>query len=212
MGDNQIRINVSDLAIDLGKESYPLTEIVKNETQIVNQLQEIYNNVNNETLKKNFNQPFTEFYIDKTGTFTTSEWTNYQTYLLSANYPSGPSRPASETPLSTSVAKSTESVPYSFKQKYATLEGLELPVVKVVPKPVVTAPVETIQVPVVDGFELDGTTPHKYKLKAGDIEFTAIPSAEKDVVVTLVSSENNTAVIESIAKNPTLLNDNVCLN
>jgi hypothetical protein len=209
MGDNQIRINVSDLAIDLGKESYPLTEIVKNETQIVNQLQEIYNNVNNETLKKNFNEPFTEFYIDKTGTFTTSEWTNYQTYLLSANYPSGPSRPSSETPLSTSVAKSTESVPYSFKQKYATLEGLELPVVKVVPKPVVAAPVETIQVPVVDGFELDGTTPNKYKLKAGDIEFTAVPSAEKDVIVTLVSSENNTAVIESIAKNPTLLNDNV---
>jgi hypothetical protein len=209
MGDNQIRINVSDLAIDLGKESYPLTEIVKNETQIVNQLQEIYNNVNNETLKKNFNQPFTEFYIDKTGTFTTSEWTNYQTYLLSANYPSGPSRPASETPLSTSVAKSTESVPYSFKQKYATLEGLELPVVKVVPKPVVAAPVETIEVPVVDGFVLDGTTPHKYKLKVGDIEFTAIPSAKKDVPVTLVSSENNIAVIESIAKNPTLLNDNV---
>jgi hypothetical protein len=209
MGNNQIRINVTDLAIDLGKESYPLTEIVKNETQIVNQLQEIYNNVNNETLKKNFNQPFTEFYIDKTGTFTTSEWTNYQTYLLSANYPSGPSRPASETPLSTSVAKSTESVPYSFKQKYATLEGLELPVVKVVPKPVVAAPVETIEVPVVDGFVLDGTTPHKYKLKVGDIEFTAIPSAKKDVPVTLVSSENNIAVIESIAKNPTLLNDNV---
>lgn len=201
MGDNQIRINVSDLAIDLGKESYSLTEIVKNETQIVNQLQEIYNNVNNETLKKNFNQPFTEFYIDKTGTFTTSEWTNYQTYLLSANYPSGPSRPASETPLSTSVAKPTESVPYSFKQKYATLEGLELPVVKVVPKPVVAAPIVTK--PTIGNYTLDEV--NTYSLQNGPVEFTPTLSPEGIVSVTVNSNET----IQTIANNKEIVNNTI---
>ena len=211
MGDNQIRINVSNLAIDLGKESYSLTEIAQKETQIVNQLQEVFNNVNNETLTKRFNEPFTEFYINKAGEFTTSEWTNYQTYLLSANYPSGPSRPSKETPLSTSVAKPTESVPYSFIQKYATLGGLELPVVKVAPKPAqaVPAPAEVAQAPIVDGFVLDGTTNNIYKLKAGDIEFTAVASEDKEVIASLTDNPNNPTVIETIAKDTETVNDKI---
>ena len=213
MGSNQIRINVSNLAIDLGKESYTLTEIAQKETQIVNQLQEVFNNVNNETLTKRFNEPFTEFYINKAGEFTTSEWTNYQTYLLSANYPSGPSRPSAETPLRTSVAKSTESVPYSFKQKYATLGGLELPVVKVAPKPVI--PTEAPKTVTVEGYTIDTDAEAKepvkniYPLNAGDVEFTALATDDKDVIASLTDNPNNTTVIETIAKDVNTVNDKI---
>ena len=200
--DNQIRINVDNMTINLGKESYPIAEVINNETQIVNQLENAFNNVNGETLNKKFNEPFVEYYIDKDGNFTTSTWKNYQSYLLSANYPSGPSRPSNDTPLVTSAAKPTESVPYVFKQKYATLVGLELPVVKVAPKPIVKA-APVIAKPTIGNYTLDEV--NTYALQNGPVEFTPTLSPEGTVSVTVNSNET----IQTIANNKEIVNNTI---
>lgn len=202
--DNQIRIDVDSMTLKLGKESYVLTEILNNESKIVSQLENAYHNVNGETLKKNFNEPFVEYYIDKQGNFTTSVWTNYQTYLLSSKYPTGESRKGESTPLTTSVAKPTESVPYSFKQKYSTLLGLEFPVVKVEEK----AP-EVTEVPKSDDvvktkigeYVIDGVTKNIYNLKNGPITFTANLDDSGNIIVSVEGNQT----VQAIADNKTLV-------
>ncbi len=194
--DNQIRIDAETMSLKLGKESYSLTEIANNESQIVAQLENAYHNINGDTLKNKFNEPFIEHYIDKNGNFTTSEWKNYQSYLLSANYPTGEARSSSKTPLSTSVAKPTEAVPYSFRQKYSTLLGLEIPVVKAAPKAEPTKPM-------IGEYVVDGTTRNVYNLQNGPVEFTATVDAEGNVVASVVGNQ----VVQDIADNKNLVND-----
>ena len=198
--DNQIRIDAQTMSLKLGKESYSLTDIANNESQIVAQLENAYHNVNGDTLKNKFNEPFTEYYIDKNGNFTTSEWKNYQSYLLSANYPTGEARSSSKTPLSTSVAKPTEAVPYSFRQKYSTLLGLEIPVVKVAPK---EAPKAEPAKPMIGEYVVDGTTRNVYNLQNGPVEFTATVDAEGTVVASVVGNQ----VVQDIANNKNLVNN-----
>jgi hypothetical protein len=186
-GTNQIRIDTANMTISLGGTSYDITNIASKEKEIVDQLKTTYNNVNNTTLKEGLNDKFLEFYM-KDGKLVDNEWDNYQSYLLSSKFPNGTARPIGETPLSTSVAKPTEAVPYSYKSKYATLQGVELPVQAV-------APVAPSAFPTIGGYELDGTTEHEFKLaKAanGDeriVNFTGSVDANGDINVSVTSNE-----------------------
>ena len=132
-GANQIRIEGNNL--ELGNNSYPLTEVANFEKEIIANLQEAYNSVNNVTLTQKFNEPFTEFYLDKNGELTNSTWENYQTYLLSSKWPTGSARPVADTPLTTTVAAPTLTDSNAFKQRHSTLEDMGLKVTPVAPKP-----------------------------------------------------------------------------
>jgi len=186
-GTNQIRIDTANMTISLGGKSYDISDIANKEKEIVDQLKTTYNNVNNTTLKDEFNDKFLEFYM-KDGKLVNNEWDNYQSYLLSSKFPNGTARPISETPLSTSVAKPTEAVPYSYKSKYATLQGVELPVQEV-------APAAPSAFPTIGGYELDGTTEHEFKLaKAanGDeriVNFTGTVDANGDISVKVIGND-----------------------
>jgi hypothetical protein len=198
--DNQIRIDVENMSLKLGKESYAITDIANNQAKITAQLENAFHNVNGDTLKNKFSEPFTEYYIDKNGNFTTSEWKNYQSYLLSAKYPSGPSRTSGDTPLTTSVAKPTESVPYSFKQKYSTLLGVELPVVKVEKKVEEVKPGEPAKEKIGEYTVGEENT---YELQNGPVQFTPTISSEGEVITSVVSNDT----VKGIADNKQLVND-----
>jgi hypothetical protein len=200
VNDNQIYIDVANMTINLGKESYSINEIANNETQIVNQLENAYNNINSNTLTKSFSEPFVEHYINKDGEFTTSTWKNYQSYLLSSKYPNGSSRTINDTPLSTSINKPTEAVPYSFKQKYATLIGVEFPVTKITPKAEpITAPKEQK----VKIGEYTVGEENVYQLTNGTVNFIPTISSEGFVEVSVTSNDT----IKTIAENKELVNN-----
>ena len=170
VGDNQIYIDTKGMNLVLGGIKYDLTDIANNEKKIIDQLKNIYQNINKNTLTESFHETFLEPVI-KDGKLSVTEWRNYQTYLLSTQNPDGSSRGSRDVPLTTTVIKPTAQVPYNFIQKYATLEGLELPVQelpKEESKP--TPPVRPSQA---DGFVLDGTTENTYELTAGPVLFTA---------------------------------------
>lgn len=138
--DNQIFIDTATAEIVLGKTRYSITEINEKEAEIVAKLKDTYHIVNNRTLTKNFSKRFIEY--DEN--LNSVEWTNYQTYLLSSKDTTGKTRNTQETPLVTSIAKPTEAVPYTHRQKYATLVGVELPVADIpVPPPAVEGDVKS---------------------------------------------------------------------
>ena len=168
-GPNQIGIDINTLSLRLGKNSFPLGEIAGNEAAIKAALSNAYNNVNNGTLTKYFSKSFTEFYIDKDGNFASSQWKNYQTYLLSKAYPSGKARPAGDTPLTTGVAAKTAETPYSFEQKYSTLTGLDLPIEVIEPK--VEPPVPGVKT--VGKYKIGKDQEDEFEFKAGVVKFTA---------------------------------------
>ena len=198
--DNQIRIDVQNMTLKLGKESYSITDIANNQANIISQLENAYNNVNGDTLKNKFNEPFIEHYISQAGDFITSEWKNYQSYLLSAKYPSGSARPTGDTPLTTSVAKPTESVPYSFKQKYSTLLGVEFPVVKVEKKVEEVKPGEPAKEKIGEYTVGEENT---YELQNGPVKFTPTISSEGEVITSVISNDT----VKGIADNKQLVND-----
>lgn len=135
---NQIFIDESNLY--LGGKPYSLVEFSKNEDAIIDQLLNTYNNVNNKTLTESFSEPFVEYYFED-GEIKDREWKNYQSYLLSAKTPDGKARNINETPLSTTIKQPSSGVPYTHKQKYAILVGMELPIVQVAkPAPTPVAP------------------------------------------------------------------------
>ena len=191
-GTNQIRIDTANMTISLGGTSYDISDIANKEKEIVDQLKTTYNNVNNTTLKEGLNDKFLEFYM-KDGKLVDNEWDNYQSYLLSSKFPNGTARPIGETPLSTAVSKPTEAVPYSYKSKYATLQGVELPVQ-------VVAPAAPSAFPTIGGYELDGTTEHEFKLaKAanGDeriVSFTGTVDANGDISVKVIGNDLTTSI------------------
>jgi len=127
---NQIFIDTNTMEFFFSGKKYDLTNLAAHEEEIVNQLQEVYHQINDTTLKKEFDEPFLEPYSTDKG-FSSRTWKNYQSYLLSTKYPDGSNRNINDIPMSTAVNKPTEAVPYNFKQKYATLQGIDLPVVEV---------------------------------------------------------------------------------
>lgn len=184
LAPNQISLNTSAMTINLGGNSYALTDIANNESAIIDQLKNTYISVNNTSLTKDFSIPFTEYYISQTGEFITSEWKNYQSFLLSSKYPSGKARPQGDTPLTTNVAKPTEAVPYSFKQKYATLSGVEFNLKAAAPKK--AAPAKT-EGPKIGEYDVNGETVNDYTLSGNRVvNFTA--SVTDGVVSAIVVS------------------------
>lgn len=200
LAPNQISLNTSAMTINLGGNSYALTDIANNESAIIDQLKNTYISVNNTSLTKDFSIPFTEYYISQTGEFITSEWKNYQSFLLSSKYPSGKARPEGDTPLTTNVAKPTEAVPYSFKQKYSTLNGVEFNLKAAAPKKAALAKTEG---PKIGEYDVDGETVNDYTL-SGDrvVNFTA--SVTDGVVSAIVVSN---PITQGLAADPDKMSD-----
>jgi len=125
---NQINIAEDGTSISFAGNKYAIPEIGERKDDIIEAIEKAFHNVNNKTLSPEmFSKPFTEYYM-KDDELVSNEWTNYQTYLLSSTYPNGSARSVEDTPLSTKIVKPTEEIPYTHKQKYSTLIGLELPV------------------------------------------------------------------------------------
>ena len=121
---NQIHINTSAATISLGGIEYPIADIANKEAEITAYLKsdKVYHTVDRDGIGKNFARKFVEFTAD----LQQIEWPNYQTYLLASKYPDGTVRSIENTTYTTTVAKPTPDVPYSFKQKYATLQDYEI--------------------------------------------------------------------------------------
>ncbi len=145
---NQFYIDTSTMELFFNGQRYDITNLEESKEDITDRLQKVYNNVNNFTLKKEFNSPFTEYYMED-GKLETREWTNYQSYLLSSKDVDGKARPASEIPLTTAVTEKSDLKPYNYEQKYSILEGLELPKVNVAPAkaPEVVTPAPAVVTP-----------------------------------------------------------------
>ena len=174
---NKIYINDKTGDLHIGDQVYDFANIDKSKDAIMAQLQTVYHNVNNKTLSLGLAQKFYEY----TETGAVVEWPNYQTYLLS-----GKGRSVNETPLTTSVSKPTDAVPYSYNQKYAYFEGIDLPYEIVTPTP--TAQKEGIQVYPTQNF--------------GNVNYTVVvENGEPQVTVPLTDNP----AIDTIAKNPKTL-------
>jgi len=189
---NQIFIDTNNMTISLGGQSYPISEIANNEAKIITQLTDTYHNINKESLKgQNIKTPFYE-YVYENGKLEETKWRNYQTYLLSSKTADKKAnRSVDSTPLVTGLAKADAGVPYSFQQKYATLQGVDMQVQAVVATPTkVTVTPEGA--PTVGGFVVDGITPNTYtKFKAGEVDFTAKPDPDNagDFLIGIIPNE-----------------------
>lgn len=202
---NQIFIDTDKRTISLGGVNYSIIDIENKESEIVKQLTETFHNINNKTIT-DLSSKFYEYTGEKNaeGQLVARYWKNYQSYLLSGRMPDGrTSRSSENTPLTTIVAAPTESVPYSFSQKYATLVDFGLPIIK--SAPVVQAPKAPVT-PATPGkigeYEMNGKTPNTYEFATGPVEFTGTVDADGNVesVDVIVNS-----TITSAATNPDIL-------
>ena len=121
------KIYLSGTNLHIGQKVYDLTKLDKFEKEIVDQLKTTYHTVNNKTLKAGLSRSFKEFYTEN-GEIKSRDWKNYQAYLLSSTNPDGSARSITSVPVTTSVSKMTDVVPYNYTRKYVTLQELELPV------------------------------------------------------------------------------------
>lgn len=188
---NQIYVDAKNAQIVIGAKVvsgklvpnvYSLTEIADKESEIITYLQDVYHNINNKTLQTKGSKKFIEY--DENGKELPA-WKNYQTYLLSSKESDGKtSRSAEETPLTTPVAPATEAIPFSFMQKYAILNELELPAIQApkadVAKVVGAQPIATPAASKV--FEIGGIRVNDgeqtLKFNKGDVKF--IPTIDDD--------------------------------
>jgi hypothetical protein len=148
---NQFFIDTTKRTISIGGVNYPIIDIENKEAEIVKQLTDTFHNINSKTIT-DLSTKFYEYTGEKNakGELVARYWKNYQSYLLSSRMPDGrTSRSSDNTPLTTKVAAPTESVPYSFIQKYATLIDYDLPLIKSAPvaqaPKAETAPVEALK-------------------------------------------------------------------
>jgi len=185
---NQIFIDTNNMTISLGGQSYPISEIANNEAKIISQLTNTYHSINKESLKKeNINKPFYE-YVYKNGKLEESKWKNYQSYLLSSKEADKKTdRSVENTPLVTGIAKPDSGRPYSFEQKYATLQGVDMPVQQAKPE----APEVKEGVLKVGKYTIDGDTLNTFEGRAGDIQFTAKldPNNPGEFIVKVIPNE-----------------------
>lgn len=168
-GSNQFFIDTANMALSFGGEVYKLDQIGSNEKAITDQLAGTYHNLNSFTLNDKFYKPFYE-YVYKDGVLKEVEWTNYQSYLLSSKYPDGASRTTEETPFLTDAPKPSTAIPYSFKQKYATLIDIEFPPIEMPKAP--PAPQAKPGVPMIDKYDMGGEVVNEFPSSYGPIAFT----------------------------------------
>lgn len=173
------RIYIEGSVLHIGSKTYDFANIEKQEISIVSDLQGVFHNVNSFTVNLGLGEPFVEFYVDAAGKLVQRSWKNYQSYLLASKNPDESGRIA---PLTTTVAKPTEAVPYTHKQKYIILNGLELP------KQSVVKPAET-------GVET-------YKSSVGDVTYKVTTDSKGDFTVELVGENPN---IQKIVDSPELM-------
>jgi hypothetical protein len=195
---NQIRIDIESMSLKLGDKSYPLSDIAQYEEQIKEHLtNKAFISVNNKTLTDFAQAPFEEWYINKDGQFTSSKWTNYQTFLLAKTYPSGKARPMGDTPLSTSIAKPIPGRPYSFKQRYATIaepDNFNVQIITPVEQAKAEAPAG-VEVPILGEYVVDGKTSNPYIIDAGPVQFTAVEDADGNFNVEVESNETTAKLL-----------------
>lgn len=203
---NQFFIDTNKRTISLGGVNYPIVDIENKEAEIVRQLTDTFHNINSKTVT-DLSSKFYEYtgQTNDKGELTARVWKNYQSYLLSSKMPDGKtSRTSENTPLTTKVAAPTESVPYSFMQKYATLIDYDLPLIK--PAPVVKAvAAKPIAKPVgnaIGEYVMDGTTKNTYQFASGPVEFTGTLDADGNIAVDLVVNDT----ITNAATNSDILN------
>jgi hypothetical protein len=196
---NQIGIDIESMSLRLGNKSFPLSEIANYESEIKEHLiNEAFLSINNKTLTELQNIPFEEWYINQDGQFVSSKWTNYQTFLLSNKYPSGKARPIGDTPLSTSIARPTDAVPYSFKQRYSTIaqpDSFNVQVITPVEKAKAEAPVGE-EVATVGEYVVDGKTSNTFILQNGPVQFTATEDVDGNFNVEVESNETTKKLLE----------------
>jgi hypothetical protein len=173
------RIYIEGSVLHIGTNTYDFANIEKQEIPIVSDLQGVFHNVNSFTVNLGLGEPFVEFYVDAADKLAQRSWKNYQSYLLASKNPDGSGRIA---PLTTTVAKPTEAVPYTHKQKYIILNGLELP------KQSVAKPAEP-------GVET-------YKSNVGAITYKVTTDEKGDFTVELVGENPN---IQKIVDSPELM-------
>jgi len=173
------RIYIEGSVLHIGTNTYDFANIEKQEIPIVSDLQGVFHNVNSFTVNLGLGEPFVEFYVDAAGKLAQRSWKNYQSYLLASKNPDGSGRIA---PLTTNVVKPTVAVPYTHKQKYIILNGLELP------KQSVVKPAEP-------GVET-------YKSNVGDVTYTVTTDSKGDFTVELVGENPN---IQKIVDNSQLM-------
>jgi hypothetical protein len=167
---NQMYVDESNLYI--GGKPYSLVDFSKNEDAIIEQLLNTYNNVNNKTLTESFSEPFVEYYFED-GQIKDREWKNYQSYLLSAKKPDGKARNINETPLATTIKQPSSGVPYTHKQKYAILVGMELPIAQVAkPAPAAQTPPPTTGARKIGDYTEGTTNTIELKQPFGNTDFT----------------------------------------
>ena len=187
---------------EIRENTYDFANIGKYETEVINDLTNAYHNVNNKTLELGLAEPFVEFYLDENNEVKERTWVNYQSYLLSNVNPDGSNRLTEDAPLFTNISKPTESVPYPFKQKYLYLQGMNLPVEEVMPKPDEKKKDPTPGAPSnkIGEYTVGDNVVNKYNIAQvkKDVEFTV--EIDKDGVpeVTLISSESNKAAIDAV--------------
>ncbi len=193
---NQFYIDTDAMNLFLGGKSYDLTNLEASRDEIIDQIQGMYNNVNNKTLEA-FGDAFTEYYM-KEGKLVTNDWTNYQSYLLSGTFPNGSSRSTKQTFLTTAVVKPTEAVPYNFKQKYAILHGLDLPEVTVKKEPVTKTPPPpgAPSAVKIGDYVLDGQTKNVYNLNNGPVEFVASIDADNKISLRVESNDTTRTIAD----------------
>lgn len=172
------RIYIEGSILHIGNNTYDFANIEKQEVPIISDLQGVFHNVNSFAVNLGLGEPFVEFYVDN-NKLQQRSWKNYQSYLLASKNPDGSGRIA---PLTTVVAKPTEAVPYTHKQKYVILNGLELP------KQSVVKPAEP-------GVET-------YKSNVGAITYKTSTDTKGNLIVELVGENPN---IQKIVDSPELM-------
>jgi hypothetical protein len=182
---NRIYINENSGQLHIGEKSYDLANVASNEASIKADLAAVFHNVNEKTLAQGMAEPFYEYYI-KDGKLQPEPrvWKNYQSYLLSSKYPDGSSRSLADTPITTSVAKPTNAVPYSYTQKYAFLEGLDLGYEDVKPAPAAQL----------------ATGDQVYDSVSGKVGYTVSGPADSPVVEVSTSDDTVKAVAKDVKK------------
>lgn len=208
-GSNQFFIDTTNMALSFGGEIYKLDQIGSNEKAITDQLVGTFHNLNSFTLNDKFYKPFYE-YVYKDGVLKEVEWTNYQSYLLSSKYPDGTARTTEETPHLTDAPKPSTAIPYSFKQKYATLIDIEFPPIEMPKAPPAPPAPEPSKSDMIGTFKMDGKTVHTFNgFDAGPVEFTGTINEKGKPSVEVIANntikefaENTELVVKSII--PTL--------
>lgn len=198
---NQIFIDENTMNLHLGNRTYDVSNIANLKDEIMDQLMGIYANINNNSLTTNFNTQFREFYVEN-GELKNRVWDNYQSYLLSNKFPDGSNRSTAGIPLFTNILKASDAVPYSFKQRYSTIIGLDLPMAPAAPVATATTG-KTTQT--IGKYVADGKTVNTVKLQGETISFKVDNAEFRDAIanqemagVTFIQDDNWNKFVEKI--------------